>query len=79
MTTADSNEVISLNRAASKSQVLGLPLLSVLVVGSMIGAGGFGLSQNISAKAGPLAISTGWWITGLEMLTLAFVYQSLSL
>lgn len=79
MTTADSNEVVSLNRAASKSQVLGLPLLTALVVGSMIGAGGFGLPQNIAAKAGPLAILIGWGITGVEMLALALVYQSLSL
>jgi arginine:ornithine antiporter/lysine permease len=45
----------------------------------MIGAGVFSLPQNMAAKAGPLAILIGWGITGIGMLALAFVYQSLSM
>jgi arginine:ornithine antiporter / lysine permease len=79
MTVADSREVEALKGAASKSQVLSLPLLTALVVGSMIGAGVFSLPQNMASKAGPLAIIIGWVITGVGMLALAFVYQSLSI
>ncbi len=65
--------------ASRRSKALGLPLLTALVVGSMIGAGVFSLPQNMAAKAGPLAILIGWAITGVGMLALAFVYQSLAL
>lgn len=57
---------------------LGRGLLTALVVSSMIGSGVFSLPQNMAAKAGPLAILIGWAITGVGMLALAFVYQSLA-
>jgi arginine:ornithine antiporter / lysine permease len=57
---------------------LALPALVALVVGSMIGSGIFALPSQMagSASAGPLLI--GWSITGLGMLMLAFVFQSLA-
>lgn len=58
---------------------LGLGLLIALVVGSIIGSGIFGLPQNMAAGAGAGAILIGWTITGIGMLTLARVYQMLSL
>ena len=57
---------------------LALPALTALVVGSMIGSGIFALPSQMagSAAAGPLLI--GWVITGVGMLMLAFVFQSLA-
>ncbi|MBO9099619.1 MULTISPECIES: arginine-ornithine antiporter [unclassified Rhizobium] len=57
---------------------LGLVPLVALVVGSMIGGGVFSLPQNMAKGASPGAVLIGWLITGIGMLALAFVYQSLS-
>ena len=54
-----------------------LPLVA-LVVGSMIGGGVFNLPSDMSRHASPGAIVIGWVITGIGMLMLAFVYQSLA-
>lgn len=62
----------------AETRNLGKGMLTALVIGSMIGAGVFSLPQNMAAKAGPLAILIGWAITGIGMLALAMVYQSLS-
>jgi len=40
---------------AATSQRLGLPALTALVVGSMVGAGIFSLPQNVARSAGPAA------------------------
>lgn len=53
--------------------------LVALVVGSMIGGGVFNLPSDMSAHASPVAIIIGWVITGVGMLMLAFVYQSLAI
>ncbi len=57
---------------------LGLAALTALVVGSMIGSGIFALPSQmaVSVAAGPLLI--GWLITGIGMLMLAFVFQTLA-
>ncbi|MBD9374547.1 arginine-ornithine antiporter [Rhizobium sp. ARZ01] len=52
--------------------------LTALVVGSMIGGGVFNLPSDMSRAASPGAILIGWIITGIGMLTLALVYQSLA-
>ena len=57
---------------------LGLYALIALVVGSMIGGGVFSLPQNMAKSAGVGSVLVGWVITGIGMLALAFVYQSLS-
>lgn len=54
-----------------------LPLIA-LVVGSMIGGGVFNLPRDMSAAASPGAIMIGWIITGVGMLMLALVFQSLA-
>jgi len=59
-------------------QPLKLGLLTALVVGSMIGSGVFSLPQNMASGAGAGAVILGWLITGVGMLMLAFVYQSLA-
>ncbi|MGL5949213.1 MAG: basic amino acid/polyamine antiporter [Aeromonas sp.] len=58
---------------------LGLGALISLVMGSMVGAGVFSLPQNMAAEAGVGAIALGWAITGLGMICLALIYQSLSM
>ncbi|WP_339906342.1 arginine-ornithine antiporter [Pseudomonas guineae] len=57
---------------------LKLGALVALVVGSMIGGGIFSLPQNIAASASAGATLIGWLITGVGMLTLAFVFQTLA-
>jgi arginine:ornithine antiporter/lysine permease len=64
---------------APASQKLTLLPLIALVVGSMIGGGVFNLPSDMSRGASPGAILIGWIITGIGMLMLAFVYQSLAL
>jgi arginine:ornithine antiporter/lysine permease len=61
-----------------KSDKLTLIPLTALVVGSMIGGGVFNLPSDMSRGASPGAITIGWIITGIGMLMLAFVYQSLA-
>src|SRR4029453_4368064 len=58
---------------------LTLAPLIALVVGSMIGGGCFNLPSDMSRGASPGAIIIGWLITGVGMLMLAFVYQSLAI
>ncbi len=62
---------------ATTSQRLGLPALTALVVGSMVGAGIFSLPQNVARSAGPAAL-IGWAVSGAGMLMLAFVFQALA-
>ncbi len=61
-----------------RSEKLSLLPLTALVVGSMIGGGVFNLPSDMSRGASPGAIIIGWIITGIGMLMLAFVYQSLA-
>src|SRR5690242_9070798 len=63
--------------AAEPGKLALLPLIA-LVVGSMIGGGVFNLPSDMSRAASPGAIIIGWLITGVGMLMLAFVYQSLA-
>jgi arginine:ornithine antiporter/lysine permease len=59
--------------AAGAAKALRLGLLTALVIGSMIGSGVFSLPQNMASGAGAAAVLTGWLITGVGMLMLAFV------
>ncbi|TRO16494.1 arginine-ornithine antiporter [Ectopseudomonas mendocina] len=63
---------------SDSTQKLRLGALIALVVGSMVGGGIFSLPQNIAASASAGATLIGWLITGVGMLTLAFVFQSLA-
>jgi arginine:ornithine antiporter / lysine permease len=56
---------------------LGLAALTALVVGSMIGSGIFALPSQMAGSAAPGPLLIGWGITGLGMLMLAFVFQTL--
>lgn len=63
---------------SQSAQKLRLSALIALVVGSMIGGGIFSLPQNMAASAGAGAVLIGWAITGVGMLTLALVFQTLA-
>jgi len=56
---------------------LGLAALTALVVGSMIGSGIFALPSQMAGSAAPGPLLIGWAITGVGMLMLAFVFQTL--
>lgn len=57
---------------------LGLAALTALVVGSMIGSGIFALPSQMAGSAAPGPLLLGWLVTGVGMLMLAFVFQSLA-
>ncbi|UIP87917.1 arginine-ornithine antiporter [Pseudomonas phenolilytica] len=63
---------------SQSAQKLRLSALIALVVGSMIGGGIFSLPQNMAASASAGAVLIGWGITGVGMLTLALVFQTLA-
>ncbi len=57
---------------------LSLAALTAIVVGSMIGSGIFALPSQMAASAAPGPLLIGWAITGVGMLMLAFVFQTLA-
>ena len=57
---------------------LSLAALTAIVVGSMIGSGIFALPSQMAVSAAPGPLLIGWVITGVGMLTLAFVFQTLA-
>ena len=57
----------------SRSSLIGL------VIGSMIGGGAFNLMSDMGGQAGGLAIIIGWVITAIGMISLAFVFQNLTM
>lgn len=64
---------------AASAGKLGLAALTAIVIGSMIGSGIFALPSQMAGKAAPLPLLIGWIITGVGMLTLAFVFQTLAI
>ncbi|MFE8070697.1 arginine-ornithine antiporter [Marinobacteraceae bacterium S3BR75-40.1] len=57
---------------------LSVSALTAIVIGSMVGGGIFSLPQNTAASASAGAMLIGWLVTGVGMLALAFVFQSLA-
>lgn len=57
---------------------LGVAALTAIVVGSMIGSGIFALPSQMAGSAAPAPLLIGWVITGVGMLMLAFVFQTLA-
>jgi arginine:ornithine antiporter/lysine permease len=64
--------------SARPKTALGLAALTALVVGSMIGSGIFALPSQMAGSAAPGPLIIGWAITGVGMLMLAFVFQTLA-
>jgi arginine:ornithine antiporter / lysine permease len=65
-------------RPSGTKKGLGLAALTAIVVGSMIGSGIFALPSQMAGSAAPGPLLLGWAITGVGMLTLAFVFQTLA-
>jgi amino acid transporter len=65
-------------RPAGAKTGLGLAALTAIVVGSMIGSGIFALPSQMAGSAAPGPLLIGWVITGVGMLMLAFVFQTLA-
>ncbi len=66
-------------RAGASQPLLGLSALTAIVVGSMIGSGIFAQPSQMAGAAAPGPLLIGWAITGVGMLTLAFVFQTLAM
>lgn len=63
---------------SSRTALLGLPALTAMVVGSMVGAGVFQLPARFAAETGVYGAVIAWSVAGLGMLALAFVFQQLA-
>src|SRR3954464_3980392 len=57
---------------------LTLVTLTTMVVGSMVGAGGFSLPRRFATETGVAGALITWVIAGTGMLMLALVFQSLA-
>ncbi len=57
---------------------LSLPLLTAVVVGSMLASGIFTLPRSFAQATGPLGLLIVWVIAGAGTLLLAFVFQTLA-
>jgi len=74
--TADQAAQADLDRGTADK--LGLPALTAMVVGSMVGAGVFQLPARFATQTGVYGALIAWTIAGTGMLCLAFVFQSLA-
>jgi arginine:ornithine antiporter/lysine permease len=59
-------------------QKMPLPMLTAMVVGSMVGAGIFSLPRNFGIATGPFGALVAWAIAGGGMYMLARVFQALA-
>ncbi|MGO3040351.1 basic amino acid/polyamine antiporter [Corynebacterium variabile] len=64
--------------AGGRTDTVRLPTLISLILGACVGSGIFALPQNVASVASPGAAVIGWLITGVGMLCIAFVFQSLA-
>jgi arginine:ornithine antiporter / lysine permease len=62
----------------SQQQKLALPALTLLVIGSMVGAGIFSLPRTFAGATGPFGAVIAWIIAGTGMFMLARVFQYLA-
>jgi arginine:ornithine antiporter/lysine permease len=64
--------------ASASGRKLGLPLLTGVVIASMIGGGSFNLPQNMAQGAGLAAIVIAWLITLVGMFFLSNTFRTLA-
>lgn len=71
---------MSNDNAVAETEEVKLPLFPLIAfgIGSMVGAGIFGIPSQMAGNAAPGPLLIGWLITGIGMLMLAFVFQSLA-
>ena len=65
-------------KAPEQVKKFSLPMLTAMVVGSMVGAGVFSLPRNFALATGVFGALVAWAIAGTGMLMLAFVFQTLA-
>ncbi len=65
--------------ADTPGSTLGLPALTAMVVGSMVGAGVFQLPSRFAGETGVYGALIAWAVAGGGMLSLAFVFQKLAI
>ncbi|MGW5863030.1 basic amino acid/polyamine antiporter [Streptomyces sp. NPDC055239] len=66
------------NAGASPAVKLTLTTLTMMVVGSMVGAGVFSLPRRFAQETGVAGALIAWAVAGTGMLMLAFVFQTLA-
>ena len=64
--------------STQSAQKFSLPVLTAMVVGSMVGAGIFSLPQTFGRVTGVYGALLAWVIAGVGMLMLALVFQTLA-
>ena len=77
-TLAETTDRPAPNDGHGRKHLLGVPQLTALVVGSMVGAGIFALPMNMAQAAAPGPLLIGWGITGVGMLALALTFTLLA-
>lgn len=66
-------------RVSSPTKKFSVPVLTAMVVGSMVGAGVFSLPARFGVATGILGSLIAWAVAGVGMLMLAFVFQNLAI
>jgi arginine:ornithine antiporter/lysine permease len=75
---ADGNGIDADSSKSSSGRKLGLPLLTGVVIASMIGGGAFNLPQNMAQGAGLAAVIIAWIITLAGMFFLSNTFRTLA-
>jgi arginine:ornithine antiporter / lysine permease len=70
--------VVAQHVAQPGGRNLSLPLLTSVVIASMIGGGAFNLPQNMAHGAGLAAIEIAWTITLVGMFSLSNTFRTLA-
>lgn len=78
MASSTAHVAIETASVSPSEKKFSLPVLTGMVVGSMIGAGIFSLPSRFGAATGPFGALIAWTIAGDGMLMLAFVFQFLA-
>lgn len=78
MATTDQTPAAATDEQGAAAK-LTLPTLTMMVVGSMVGAGVFSLPARFAQETGVAGALIAWTIAGTGMLMLAFVFQALAI
>lgn len=79
LTAADQTAATTADAPQAPAAKLTLPTMTMMVVGSMVGAGVFSLPARFAQETGIAGALIAWVIAGSGMLMLAFVFQTLAI
>src|SRR5262245_46616061 len=71
-------DMVVARSGSASAQEFSLPMLTAMVVGSMVGAGIFSLPRTFGNATGALGAMIAWAIAGGGMLMMALVFQMLA-